>query len=601
MKKNRYDIILIVIVLAAMVSLTGPSYAESTSDDASTVTTDEQDTASASETASDAATVNPDEQTASETVAAGSDEFSEEYVPSTRSVVNKSKNCTTVYLMYTRTEDIMKTLTPLFENETGAGDIKIAENPITNAILIKSKDPESPIVKDVEEVIRSLDFRTGQVMIDVLVVDVTISDNETYGLEMKSLTSNPFNSKESMLTVGADHGTIDKNDPSAAVDGFKAFLTSQNKLKMFLNATKKKGNVKVLSSPHIIAANHRTATFKIGEKLPLIESVRPSDAGPIKTFDIKDAGLELNVTPHINMSGQIDIEVHQTINGVGSYDAKEGTARMTMREAQTNLTVANGETIVLGGFIEEKSDVTEKRIPGLSNIPIIGKAFTSKTKTRGKSELMVFLTPKILDTTEDAQHATELKRRRISEKKDVARLLKQMRQQRVPLPASESVIIDRRSSDWQYDFDRPEIDDIAWDYPVAVNPASFTLSKTGSCPFGFGSSHRLTPALVKTYLKPSEGVMFRKDFRVDRPDLFRTLTLKVASNDAAVVYLNGKMIDEDPLMKVRDGHDYDYWNRVRADIPASLLQPGMNTITVLLGSDKTTEDGYFDLMLVGKR
>lgn len=591
MRRPHYNIMFIIFIFAAVFSMTGPSYAETASDDA----------ASASEPASDTATVESDAQTASEPAAATGDEFVAEYVPSTRTVVNKSKNCTTIYLMYTRTEDIMKTLTPLFEAETGAGDVKIAENPVTNAILIKSKDSESPIVKDIEEVIRSLDFRTGQVMIDVLVVDVTITDDDAFGLEMKSLTANPFNTKETMLTLGADHGTIDKNDPSAAVDGFKAFLTSQNKLKVFLNATKKKGNVKVLSSPHIIAANHRTATFKIGEKLPLIESVRPSDAGPIKTFDIKDVGLELKVTPHINMSGQIDIEVHQTINGVGSYDAKEGTARMTLREAETNLTVSNGETIVMGGFIEEKSDVTEKRIPGLSNIPIIGKAFTSKTKNRGKSELMVFLTPKILDTTEDAQNATELKRRRLSEKKDVARLLKQMRRREIGLPASESIIIDRRSGDWQYDFDRPEIDDIAWDYPQTVNPASYTLSKLGACPFGFGVSHRLTPPLVKTYLKPSEGVMLRKDFRVDQPDLFQTLTLKVASNDAAVVYLNGKIIDEDPLMKVRDGHDYDYWNRVRSDVSATLLQPGMNTIMVLLGSDKTTGDGYFDLMLVGKR
>ncbi len=591
MQRNQYRLIIYVIVLLAVFCMTHAARAE----DGSEGSGEPQDVSS------DTATVIPEEATASDTPAVVSDEYNEEYVPSTRTIINRSKNCTTVYLMYTRTEDVMKTLTPLFENETGAGDIKIAENPVTNAILIKSRDPESPVMKDVEEIIRSLDFRTGQVMIDVLVVDVAITDDETYGLELKSLTSNPFNTKETMLTLGADHGTIDKNDPSVAADGFKAFLTSQNKLKMFLNATKKKGNVKIISSPHIIAANHRTATFKIGEKIPLIESSRPVDNGVVKTFDIKEVGLELAVTPHINMSGEIDIEVHQTINGIGFYDPKDGTARLTMREAQTNLTVSNGETIVLGGFIEEKSDVTEKRIPGLSNIPIIGKAFTNKAKTRGKSELMVFLTPKILDTTEDAQDATELKRRRLSEKKDVARYLKEMRKRHVGLMASESVIIDRRSPDWQYDLDRPEIDDIAWDYPVSVNPASFTLTKLGSCPFGFGSSHRLTPALVKTYLKPSEGVMLRKDFRIDEPELFRTLTLKVASNDAAVVYLNGKMIDEDPLMKVRDGHDYDYWNRVRADIPASLLQPGMNTIMVLLGSDKTTNDGYFDLMLVGRR
>lgn len=595
MRRLRLSIFIIIISISAIFGINAPATAEPSADEAS---------AEPADPASDTpAVVEPDAQASSDGgIAPAGDDYNQDYVPSTRSVVTKSKNCTTVYLMYTRTEDVMKTLAPLYEAETGAGDVKISDNPVTNAILIRSKEPESPIVKDIEEVIRSLDFRTGQVMIDVLVVDVSITDDDSFGFEMKSLANNPFNSKETMLMVGADHGTIDKNDPSAAVDkGFKAFLTSQNKLKMFLNATRKKGNVKVLSSPHIVAANHRTATFKIGEKLPLIESIRPSDAGPIKTFDIKDVGLELKVTPHINMSGQIDIEVHQTINGVDSYDPKEGTARMTLREAETNLTVSNGETIVIGGFIENKADVTEERIPGLSNIPIIGKAFTSKTKNRKKSELMVFLTPKILDTAEDAQNATELKRRELSEKKDVAKILRQMRRQRVALPASDTIIIDRRSIDWQYDFDKPEIDDIAWEYPNVVNLASFTLTKTGSCPFGFGSSHRITPALVKTYLQPSEGVMLRKDFRIDQPDLFRSFTLKVASNDAAVVYLNGKMIDEDPLMKVREGHDYDYWNRVRENLPASLLQPGINTITVLLGSDKTTDDGYFDMMLVGKR
>ncbi|HEY9069221.1 MAG TPA: hypothetical protein VIV61_03135 [Candidatus Ozemobacteraceae bacterium] len=600
MKWNKTPLLLFI----ALAFCAFPAFSAEPETPTATATTDAADApdaANAQEASEPAPVPADDSQNEASGTAAIPNDYDPDVVPSTRMVSTKSKNCSTFYLMYTRTEDVIKTLTPLYETEIGAGDLKIAENPVTNAIIIKAKEPESPLAKEVEEVIRSLDFRTGQVLIDVLVVDVTISDDESFGLEMKGLVKNPLDMKQSTLTLGADHGTIDKNDPSAAVDGFKAFLTSQNKLKVFLNATRKKGNVKVLSSPHIIAANHREATFKIGEKLPLIQSVRPSDMGPIKTFDIKDIGLELKVTPHINRGGQIDIAVHQTINGVGSYDPKEGTARMTMREAETNLTVSNGETIVLGGFIEEKSDVTEKRIPFLSNLPVIGKAFTNKVKNRGKSELMVFLTPKIIDSLEDAQNQTELKRRSLSERNEVARLLKRMQRQRPAAPASEAVIVDRRSTDWQYDFDRPEIDEIAWEYPSSIEPASFTLTRTGSCPFGFGPSHRITPPMVRTYLKPSEGALLRKDFRVDDPTAFRTLTLKVASNDAAVVYLNGRMIDEDPLMKVKDGHDFDYWNSVRTDIPVTLLKPGINTLMVILGSDKTTSDGYFDLMLIGRR
>ncbi|HNV72281.1 MAG TPA: hypothetical protein PKO06_21415, partial [Candidatus Ozemobacteraceae bacterium] len=383
--------------------------------------------------------------------------------------------------------------------------------------------------------------------------------------------------------------------------GFKTFVTSQNKLKLFLNAAKNKGNVRVLSSPHILAANHRKAIFKIGEKLPLISSVRPSDEGPIKTFDVKEVGLELEVTPHINRSGQIDIEIRQTINAVDQYDQKEGTARMTNREAQTNVVVTNGETLVLGGFIENKKDEKERKIPILSQVPILGKAFRSKTKLHRKTELMVFLTPRIIDTIEDAQNVTELQKRRLSERKDVNRVLKQLQRTHVPLTASTSVIIDRYSDDWQYDFDRPDLDDLVWNSPATVKPDELTLSKLGRCPFGFGPSRRLKPALVRTWTKPSEGVVLRKTFQIEDPDVFRFLTLKVASDNAATVYLNGQKLDEDPMMKMKDGHDFDYWNRVREKLSGKLLVEGVNTIVVLLGSDKDTDDGYFDMMLIGHR
>ena len=529
-----------------------------------------------------------------------STDFSAETLQSTRQVTSASKRCSTFYLMYTRSEDVAKALTSLFDADISAGDLKITDNPVTNSILVRVKEPNPDLLGEVSDVIRSLDFRSGQVLIDVLVVDVTVTDTDLFNFEIKSLIQNPLGGKDTLLNTSVDHGTIDKNDPTSITDGFKAFVTSQNKLKLFLNAAKKRDNIRVISSPHIVAANHRKATFKIGEKIPLISSIRPSDAGPIKSFDIKEVGLELEVTPHINRGGQIDVEILQRINAVQSYDPKEGTARMSNREADTNLCINDGETIVLGGFVEDRRSRTERKTPLLSDIPLLGKAFTSHDKTGDKTELMVFLTPRILDTKEDARQATLKARARLTDRDRLAQIMKERGFREEP-SATQTILIDRRSRDWEYQIDTPATDILCWQVPPQLDPASLSLPLHGSCPFGFGSSKRLNPLFVQTYLKPSDGAVFRKSFTVADPGEFTSLTLHVASNNAAAVYLNGTLVDEDPMMKLKDGHDFEYWNRTRDDVPASLLKPGLNTIVVLLANDKTTSDGFLDMMLKGNR
>lgn len=532
---------------------------------------------------------------------AESDDYDPLLVMSTRRSISKSKLCRTIYLMYTRAEDVYKTLKDVFETDINSGGLSITHNIVTNSIILRLTDPDNKVAEDVIDVINSIDFRSGQVLIDVLVVELSISDEEIFSAEWKELIVNPANAANSLLNIGVDHGLIGSDDPTAITKGFKAFITSNNKMKMFLNALNTKGKVHVVSSPHIVTANHREATFKIGEKLPLIDSIRPSDAGPITTFNIAEVGLELIVTPHINRSGEIDMEVHQTINAVlqDSYDSKQGTARMTTREAKTNLTVADSETIILGGFIEDKKDRAEHRIPILSNIPWLGKLFTSVRNTSRKTELMVFITPKILNTKEDVQVATKTMASRARDKNKIMALLETRKKVESMLTPEQTVIINRRSHGWHYGCDNKEIDDLVWAIPAKINVASLILPLKGSTPFGFGFSRRLVPAPIRTYLKASEGVIFKKEFTVENPEKFRKVGIKVASDDAAAIYLNGVLVDEDPMMKMKDGHDFQYWNRERDDIPAGLLQKGINNIVVLLSSDNDTDGGYFDLMLIG--
>jgi hypothetical protein len=118
-------------------------------------------------------------------------------------------------------------------------------------------------------------------------------------------------------------------------------------------------------------------------------------------------------------------------------------------------------------------------------------------------------------------------------------------------------------------------------------------------PFGFGPSKRLKPPHLNTELIPSEGFIMAKEFEVETPEKFKKIALNVASNNAAVVYINGIMVDRDPAIKLKDGHDYEYWNRSLNNIPASILVKGSNSIVVFLGCDKTASDAYLDLELIG--
>ncbi|MDD3667052.1 MAG: hypothetical protein PHQ65_17460, partial [Bacteroidales bacterium] len=529
------------------------------------------------------------------------DDYNEEHLISTRYSKSKSGNITTWYLMYTRSKDIFETVKDLFDEEVSSGDVKITENEVTNSIIIKAKSNDSPIVEEILDTVKSLDFRSGQVLIEVLVVELTVSDEDLFDFELMNIVKEPLNIKNALGTFGVDHGTIGEPDPLSKSDRLKVFVTTPNRMKLFLNAYKDTNKANVISSPHIVAANHREAAFKIGNKVPIIESIRPSDAGPIKSFDIKEVGIELTVTPHINRGNQIDMEVFQTINALQSYDAKEGTANMSNREVKTNVSLADGETLILGGFIEERTTKTENKIPLLGDLPFLGKAFRKKQNNKEKVELLIFLTPKVLDTVEDVKVALKEKIDKVSNKDRIMGLVENLRIKREKLAPNQEYFIERASRDWHYDYDRKDIEELVWDIPIEVDPASLKLRRLGHMPFGFGQSKRLKPPRLNTEIVPSEGFIMAKDFNVDEPEKFKSVLLHVASNNAAVVYINGRLVDQDPAMKLKDGHDYEYWNRTVNDIPGTLLKKGPNSIVVFLGCDKTTSDAYLDIELIGNR
>ncbi len=517
--------------------------------------------------------------------------------------VTKNGRTYLIDLLYSRSEDVLTTLKEVFDSDLSGGNLTLSQNSVTNSIIARFSDNlDESLVKELCEVIYSLDRQTGQVLIDVLVVELNLSDKDIFDVEYKELFSNVAGTTNSLVNVAVDHGNINLSDPNTAATGLKALITSGSKMKAFVNAYQQKGKATVVSSPHIVTANHREAIFKTGEKVPLIESTRPSTNGPINSYKVEEVGLQLKVTPHINRSGDIDMQVYQTIDAITNYDEKNYTARISNREATTNLTLRNGDTMVLGGFIQEQKDVSENRVPILGSLPLVGKAFRSTTTNKTKTELMVFITPRIIMNPEEQKATTQslVARRSNEHQKIINKYIDIRKQEMSPLAPNQEIVLDRRSKNWEFTSGKRIVDEIVWVSPDEIDVSDINFEKKGDAPFGYGYNRSIFPAPVRTYVKPSNGMIFRRNFVVDESKNYKSYIIKVASDNAATVYINGKQVDYDVMMKMVSGHEFTYWNR-EVNIPASSVKKGNNELVVLLGNDADSSDAYLDIMIIGNK
>jgi len=153
------------------------------------------------------------------------------------------------------------------------------------------------------------------------------------------------------------------------------------------------GSVNVLSRPNIVTLDNKKATIRQGEKYPYI--VR-DDEGQLST-ELKDIDLVLEVTPRIAFDGSVNMEVSVKRNSLGSVTNQLGDPSIAAREAVTEVLVKNGETSVIGGIIEEEDRDNVSQVPMLGNIPVLGYLFKGTTKEKTKKELLIFITPQILE------------------------------------------------------------------------------------------------------------------------------------------------------------------------------------------------------------
>ena len=257
----------------------------------------------------------------------------------------------------------------------------------TNSLLTLTSSKNYDKVKPI---IEQLDRRLGQVLIKVLFAEVTHTDSLDLGFEFSFLNMrNDGDSTEFSTDFG---GVPSDSDPGFIVKAIEGDLTAT------LRALQEIGKLNVLSRPYILTRDNQTATITVGEEVPFITDTRTTETGQtINTIQYEDIGIILEVTPSINPEGLVIMEVKPEISTTTAktipISETVDAAVFAKRSSSTNVEVRSGQTIVIGGLVEDQLTETVSKIPGLGDLPVIGNLFKRKTTEKAKTELLIFLTP----------------------------------------------------------------------------------------------------------------------------------------------------------------------------------------------------------------
>jgi general secretion pathway protein D len=291
------------------------------------------------------------------------------------------------------------------DEATGEPRVKLAADQAKNSILIEATPAD---YRRIMRVIGSLDAIANQVMIEATIAEVTLTDDLKFGVRWF------LNGKSGQKYTFTD-------DPGGAVSsvfpGFSYALTAANAAGT-LNALNQITNVNIISSPSLTVMDNRTAQLQIGDEVPIITqsavSVLTTGAPVVNSVSYKDTGVILAITPRINQSGRVLLDIEQEVSNVASTTSSGiDSPTISQRRIRTSVVVSDGEALALGGMIQKSHTVSRTQIPIVGDIPAIGNLFGSKDNQVGKTELLVIITPHVIRNLTEARQVTDEFRREL--------------------------------------------------------------------------------------------------------------------------------------------------------------------------------------------
>jgi len=282
--------------------------------------------------------------------------------------------------------------------------VKIISDDENNSLVILASPTD---YKMVESALRKLDITPLQVLIEASIIEVTLTDELKYGLEWFFKTESGIGNRngEAKLDLG-DAGL------SALAPGFSySIVNAAGKIRAVLNTLASESKINVLSSPSLMVLDNHTATINVGDQVPILTSQSTSnltsDAQTVNQIDYRDTGVLMTVTPRVNASGMITLDIKQEVTDVAETKSSGIDApTFQQRSIESTIAVNSGNTIVLGGLIRDNRADIDAGVPGLHKAPIIGPLFGQTSNTLRRTELVVLLTPRAIKDDHDTWETT---------------------------------------------------------------------------------------------------------------------------------------------------------------------------------------------------
>ncbi len=289
---------------------------------------------------------------------------------------------------------------------TGDG-IRISAVDANNQLMVRARPSQWA---EIEQAIKRLDTVPLQVQIETRILEVQLTGEFQFGVQWyleglvggtNGSVGQPGNQQQWALGGGG----------SAFVPGTDAFFYSfvNKNIQAAVHAMETSGNSKILSAPSLVVMNNQKAHIEVGDQIPVTQtfvntnSNTDNDVGQVQYID---TGVILDVRPRVNPGGLVYLNISQVVSKPGIADAS-GNVPISQREVATKVAVQSGQTVLLGGLIQQDESQSDTGIPGLNQIPIVGRLFGTTNRNRNRTELLVLITPRVITSGSDAKQITD--------------------------------------------------------------------------------------------------------------------------------------------------------------------------------------------------
>jgi general secretion pathway protein D len=263
-----------------------------------------------------------------------------------------------------------------------------------NALLILATPSDYARIK---EAIRQLDLMPLQVLVEVAIFDVLLSGDLAYGVQ--SFFESTINGGTGAATIGA---------PLSFAPTFQySFISGSEDFQLLFRLLAEEDKVRVISTPSLMVLDNQSATIRVGDQIPIATDTFSSTGDLVSTsVSFKDTGVTLTVTPRVNSGGFVSLDISQDVTNVGEIDEATGQRTFFQRSINSVVAVQSGDTLVLGGLIQQRAAQAKSGVPGLYKLPVVGNLFGQTVNETNRNELVVFITPRAVRNREEARLIT---------------------------------------------------------------------------------------------------------------------------------------------------------------------------------------------------